>query len=77
MPKIYSSKSIEDMIMIQNVFGLGKRKRGHSKLDLPSVLAEMQAEGERNRAQRDEHIQLLLSKAREARENEAVLRREE
>lgn len=36
----------------------------------------MQAEEERNRAQRDQHIRLLLSEAREARKNEAALRRE-
>lgn len=41
------------------------------------MFAEMRAEGERNCAQRDQHIQLLLSEAREARENEAALRREE
>lgn len=43
-------------------------------MDLPTVLAEMQAEEERNQAQRDQHIQLLLS---EARQHEAALRREE
>lgn len=37
----------------------------------------MQAEEEWNHAQRDEHIQLLLSEAHKARENEAALRREE
>ncbi|XP_054870005.1 uncharacterized protein LOC118470775 isoform X2 [Amphiprion ocellaris] len=51
-----------------------KRKRCNRKLDLPSVLVEMQAEKERNRAQHDENIWLLLS---EARENEAALQREE
>ncbi|XP_054873029.1 uncharacterized protein LOC129350489 [Amphiprion ocellaris] len=51
-----------------------KRKRCNRKLDLPSVLVEMQAEKERNHAQHDENIWLLLS---EARENEAALQREE
>lgn len=59
-----------------SVFRLGKRKRGHSKMDLPNVLAEMQAEEERNRAQLDQHIHLLLSEVREARDHEVALGRE-
>ncbi|XP_054871741.1 uncharacterized protein LOC129350162 [Amphiprion ocellaris] len=58
----------------QQSFITGKRKRGNRKLDLPSVLVEMQAEEEWSHAQHDENIQLLLS---EARENEAALQREE
>ncbi|XP_054861642.1 uncharacterized protein LOC129347727 [Amphiprion ocellaris] len=48
----------------------GKRKRCNRKLDLPSVLVEMQAEEEWSHSQHDENIWLLLS---EARENEAAL----
>ncbi|XP_029902354.1 zinc finger and SCAN domain-containing protein 20-like [Myripristis murdjan] len=54
----------------------GKRKRGH-RLDLPELLAEMRADEERNRAERHQHIQLLLNEAREAREHEAALQREQ
>ncbi|XP_035801255.1 uncharacterized protein LOC118469880 [Amphiprion ocellaris] len=55
----------------------GKRKRGHRKLDLASILGEMQAAEERRRAQHDEHFQLLLSSAREAREQEVALQEQE
>ncbi|KAG7251546.1 hypothetical protein CRUP_032232 [Coryphaenoides rupestris] len=57
----------------------GKRKRSLCQQDhvMRDIHADDVAQQEQNRAQRDSHIQLLLTEAREARELEASLRREE
>ncbi|KAM9319045.1 uncharacterized protein KZ484_023355 [Pholidichthys leucotaenia] len=63
---------------------VGKRKRSHSTEDLATLFARMQADEvrqhdqrERQLDQRDRHIHLILNDARESREQEAILRREE
>ncbi|XP_076839555.1 uncharacterized protein LOC143484626 [Brachyhypopomus gauderio] len=59
----------------------GKRKRTQTDLDICAHLLEMQAQDvrmhEQMHEQREEHIQLLLRDSREAREQEAELRRAE
>ncbi|CAL8302187.1 unnamed protein product [Merluccius merluccius] len=59
----------------------GKRKRSLFQQDLGAVMRDIRADDvaqqEQNRAQRENHTQLLLTEAREAREQEASLRREE
>ncbi|XP_076839157.1 uncharacterized protein LOC143484352 [Brachyhypopomus gauderio] len=55
----------------------GKRKRTQTYLDIGTYLLEMQAQDVRMHEQREEHIQLLLRDCREARQQEAELRRAE
>ncbi|KAK0154187.1 hypothetical protein N1851_003733 [Merluccius polli] len=59
----------------------GKRKRSLFQQDHAAVMRDIDADDvaqqEPNRAQRESHIQLLLTEAHEARELEASLRREE
>ncbi|XP_076843183.1 uncharacterized protein LOC143487845 [Brachyhypopomus gauderio] len=55
----------------------GKRQRTQTDLDIGTHLLEMQAQDVRMHEQREEHIQLLLRDCREAREQEAELRRVE
>ncbi|KAK0143079.1 Zinc finger and SCAN domain-containing protein 29 [Merluccius polli] len=59
----------------------GKRKRSLFQQDQNALMRDIHADEvaqqEQNRAQRESHIQLLLTDAREARAQEATLRREE
>ncbi|KAI3357903.1 hypothetical protein L3Q82_016279, partial [Scortum barcoo] len=51
------------MALLETVIEAGKRKRVLTRPDLQSMLGEMQSEDERNRAQRDHHVHLLLGDA--------------
>ncbi|KTF71819.1 hypothetical protein cypCar_00037521 [Cyprinus carpio] len=67
--------------LLDNTIEDGKRKRNMHHQEHLAVLREMQVadiqQQELNRAQRELHLQMAIDEARQAREQEAALRREE
>ena len=72
---------VNHLLFFTFIHCLVKRKRSLFTQDTTALLNDIQAQDlaqqEQNRAQWDRHIQLLLDDAREARELEAELRRQE